>query len=96
MCVCLVLLAHDTAFDIFMHELCKTRPPEFSDNELVSLQISGMPSSLMVMAAGEDRAAERIIWRDIHMALVGEDMVIEFPVREMRLEGSRDVLQGCL
>ena len=93
MCVRLVLLACSTAFNVFPHKLCKTWPPEFSGYKLASLQITGMTSGVMVMTLGEDRSTEGVVWGNVHMAFVCEDMVIEPSVREVGLEGGRDVLQ---
>ena len=88
------MLAHGIAFDIFPHKLCKIQPPELSSDKLVSFEMTGVTSSLMVMAVDKDGAAERILQRDVDTTFVCEDVVIVFPVREMRPEGGRDVLQG--
>ena len=55
-----------------------------------------MAGCLMVMATGEDRAAEGVLRGNVDVTLVGQDVVIEFLVRETRLEGSENVLQGHL
>ena len=34
----------------------------------------------MVVAVGEDGATEGAIWRDIDATLVGQDMLVKFPV----------------
>ena len=95
-CVCLVLLACGTAFDIFVHKLCKAQPPEFRGDKLVGLEVTRVTGGLMVMAVGKDGATEGILWGNVDMILVCQDVIIEFPVREVRPEGSRDVLQGRL
>ena len=77
-----------------MYELCKVWPPELGSNELTSLEITGVTSSLMVMTAGKDGTSERILWGNIDIAFVCEDMVVILPVRETGVEGSRDILQG--
>ena len=96
MCVGLVLLAHSTAFNIFLHMLCKTQSPELSRNKLMGLEVSCMTGSFMVMILGEDGVAEQVIRGDIDMAFVCQDMVIVLPIQEARLEDSRDILQGRL
>ena len=80
MCVRLVLLACGTAFDIFSHELHKTWPSEFSSNKLVGFEITQVTSSLMVVATGEDGVAEGIVWGDIDMTFVCQDVVVKFLV----------------
>ena len=46
----------------------------------MSLEITRVPGGLVVMAAGEDGATERVLWRDIDMSFVHEDVVIILPV----------------
>ena len=46
----------------------------------------------MVVAAGEDGTLEGNLWGNVDTTFIGQDMVIEFPVREARLEDSGDVL----
>ena len=53
-----VLLAGCTTFVIFTDIGGKARPPEFSCNKLVGFQVSGMASSVVVVAALEDGVAE--------------------------------------
>ena len=50
-----------------------------------------MAHGLVIVAAGEDRAMEGVIRGNVDMSLVGQDMIIELPVREVGLEGSKDV-----
>ena len=92
----LVLLAHDIALNVFVHKLCKTGPPEFRGNKLASFQIARVLSGLMIVATGKDRVAEGVPRRNLYVALVSQDVVIVFPVREARLESSRNILQGQL
>ena len=91
-----VLLARGTVFDILSHKLHEARPPEFSSDELAGFEISGVAGGLMIMAAGKDGTTEGILWWDVDATLVSQDVVVKFPVRETRPEGSGDVLQGCL
>ena len=77
-----------------MHELHETRPPKFRDNELASFKVTWVTGSLMVVATGKDGVMERILQGDIDMTLVGQDMVIKFPVREAGPEGGGDIFQG--
>ena len=56
-----VLLAYGAALNILSYKLCKTQPPEFCGNELVSFEITGMSSSLMVMAVSKDGVTEGIL-----------------------------------
>ena len=79
-----------------MHKLCETGPPKLRGDKLVSLQVARVSGSLMVMAAGKDRVMERVIQGDVDTTFVGQDVVVIPPVREVRLEGSRDVLQQGL
>ena len=58
MCVRLVLLARCTALNVFAHEVCESQPPKLRGDELASLEITWVASSLMVMAMGEDRMVE--------------------------------------
>ena len=55
-----------------------------------------MAGSLVVMAAGKDRAAEGVLWGNVDTTLIGQDMIIKLPIRKVRPEGSGDVLQGRL
>ena len=89
-----VLLASGAVFDIPAHKLYEAWPPELSGNELMSLEITRVTDSLVVMTAGEDGTMERSFQGDIDATIVCQDIVVIFPVREVRLEGSRDVLQG--
>ena len=91
-----VLLARGAAFDVFSHKVCETQPPELRGNKLASFQVTGVTGSLVVVAAGEDGATEGILWGDVDTTLVGQDVVVEFPVGEAGPEGSGDVLQGRL
>ena len=75
-----VLLASDITLDLLLHKLCKTRPSEFHSNELTSFKVTRVAGSLVVMAMGEDRAMEGVVWGNVDMALVSEDMVIVLPV----------------
>ena len=95
-CVQLVLLASGTAINVLAHELCETQPLEFRSDELASLEVSRVTSGLVVVAAGKDGPAEGVLRGDIDATLVGQDMVVELPVREARSECSGDVLQGHL
>ena len=96
MCVGFILLACSTALDVLAHKLRETRPPEFRGDELASLQITGVAGSLVVVAAGKDRAAEGVFGGNVDATFVGQDVIVEFPVREARPEGGRDVFQGRL
>ena len=53
-----------------------------------------MTSGLMIMAVDEDGTPEGVIWRNVDMSFVVEDVVIIFPVQEAGPEGSGDILQG--
>ena len=55
-----------------------------------------MTSGLMVVAVGEDGMTEGVLWGNVDMTFVGQDVIVELPIRETRLEGSEDVLQGRL
>ena len=55
-----------------------------------------MAGSLVIMTVGEDGIAEGVIQGDINMSFIGENMVIIFPVREMRPEYSKDILERGL
>ena len=50
----------------------------------------------MIIAADEDGMTEGVLQGDVDAIFVGQDVVIELPVRETREEGSGDVLQGHL
>ena len=92
MSVRLILLAGGIALNIFMHKLCEAWPPKLRGDELASLEITGVAGSLVVMAAGKDGAMEGVLWGNVDMAFVGQDVVVIFPVREAGLEGGGDVL----
>ena len=94
MSVQFALLACGAALHILAWKLCKIRPPELGGNELVSFEITGMTSSLVVMTVGEDGVTEGTLWGNVDMAFISEDMIIELPVRKAGLEGSGDVFQG--
>ena len=61
---------HSTAFNIFLHELCEIRPPKFGSDELASLEVTRVASSLVVVATDKDGMSERICQRDIDMTFV--------------------------
>ena len=63
-----------------MHELCETQLPELRGDELVSLKVVRVTSCFMVMTPGKDGAAERVVWGDVDMTFVGQDMVVVLPV----------------
>ena len=56
-----VLLAGPTAFNILSDVGGETRPPEFSRNELISLQVAGVASSSVVVTMFEDGVTEGVI-----------------------------------
>ena len=93
MCVGFILLVHGTAFNLFLHKLCETWSPKLRGNKLASFEIAWMAGSLVVMTLGEDRATEGILWGNVDMPFICEDMVVILPVQEVGLEGSGDVLQ---
>ena len=95
-CVQLVLLAHSTAFDVFLHKLHETQSSELSSNKLMSLEVSRMTSSLVGMTLGKNRVVEGTIRGHIDASFVYKDMIVEFPVRKSGAEGSRNILQGRL
>ena len=74
------MLTHGAAFDVLVYELCETWPPEFRSNELVGFEVTQVASGLMDVASGEERLMEEILWWDIDMTFVCEDMIIILPV----------------
>ena len=76
----LVLLAHDTAFNVFTHKLCEAWPSELSSDKLVRFEVTRVTGGLMVMTPGKDGAMEEVVWGNIYTAFVYQDMVIVFPV----------------
>ena len=50
----------------------------------------------MVVTTGEDGVVEGVIGGNIDATFVGQDVVVEFPVQEVRPEGCGDVFQGHL
>ena len=71
MCVCLILLAGCTVFNVFVDVGGGARPPEFSSNKLVGFRVAGMSSSPMIMAMLEDGVVKGFIIWDIDATLVG-------------------------
>ena len=74
------MLACGTAFNIFAHKLHKPWLPEFRDDKLAGFEVAGVAGRLVVMTAGEDRVAERILWGYVDMTLIDQDVIIKFPV----------------
>ena len=64
-------MANGTAFDVFSHKLCEARPPEFGGDELAGFEITRVTSGLVVMAVGEDGAAEGVLQGHVDTVLVG-------------------------
>ena len=95
-CVGFILLACSTALDVLAHKLCETRPPELRGDELAGLEVTRVTGGFMVVAAAEDGATEGVLRGDVDTTFVGQDMVIELPVGETRLESCWDILQGRL
>ena len=62
----------------------------------MGLEVSRVTSSFVVMTVGEDGASEGGVRGNVDMTFVCKDAVVIFPVREMRPEGSGDILQGRL
>ena len=87
-----VLLAKGAALDISADVGGQARPPEFSRDQLASLQEARMTGGFVIMAALEDGAAEGIIHGDIDTAFVREDAGLNLPVSEPRAEWERNVL----
>ena len=87
----LVLLAKGTALDIVVDKGGEAGPPEFSGDQLASLQEAGMTGGFMIMAAFEDGAAEGIVCRDVDTTLVSKDTGFDLPVSEPGTKGERDV-----
>ena len=79
-CVGFVLLAHGAAFDVFAHKLCKLQPPEFRGDELAGFEVTRVTGGLVVVATGEDGTTEEVLWGDIDATLIGQDVVVKFPV----------------
>ena len=96
MSVLFILLAHGAAFNIFLHKLHKAQPSELSNDELTGLEIARVAGSLVVMIVDKDKSTEGVLWENVDVPFVGENMVVIFPVREMRLKSSGDVLQRQL
>ena len=94
MCVRLVLLAHAAVFHILLHKLHEAWPPELRGNKLVSFQVVRVTCSFVVMTADKDRVMKGVLWENINMSFVCEDVVIILPVQETGSEDSGDVLQG--
>ena len=51
-----------------------------------------MASHFMVMTILKDGVAEGFIVRDVHPTLVGEDACFDLPIREVEMEGERNIL----
>ena len=66
----LVLLAHGAAFNILAHKVCKAQPPEFSSNELASLEVTEVSDSHVVMTVDENGVTEGILWGNIDTSFV--------------------------
>ena len=64
------MLAHGTAFDVLVHELGKTQPPEFGGYELAGFEITRMTGGLVVMALCKDGVMEGILRGNIDTTLV--------------------------
>ena len=88
----LVLLAKGTALDVAADKGGEAGPPEFSGDQLASLQEAGMTGRFMVMAAFEDGAAEGIVCRNVDASLVSKDAGFDLPVSEPGTKGERDVV----
>ena len=87
MCICFILLADGTAFNISADEGGESRPPELSSNKLTCFKETGMAGRLMVMASFEDGMAEGIISGDVDVAFIGEDTGLNLPVSKAGAEG---------
>ena len=90
--VSLVLLAEGTALNIAVDEGGKSRPPEFSGDQLACFQEAGVAGRFVVMAVFENSAAKGVVRGDIDTALVSEDAGLDLPIGESRSKGERDVL----
>ena len=62
----------------------------------MGLEISRVTGGLMIMAMSKDGSEERVIWGDVHAALIHEDMVTIFLVQEARPECGENVFQRHL
>ena len=87
----LVLLAKGTALDVTADKGGEAWRPEFSGDQLASLQEAGMTGGFMIMAALEDGAAEGIVCRDIYTTFISKDAGFDLPVSEPGTKGERDV-----
>ena len=87
------MLAHGTVFNVLAHKLHKAWPPELRSDELASLEVARVTSGFVVMTLDKDGAVKGAIWGNVDMIFVDQDMVVILLVREVGLEGSRDVLQ---
>ena len=83
----LVLLANCTPFDVFAHERCQTRPPEFGGDQLTGFQLAQVACSFMVMAMNEDGLLERGVRGDVNMTFVSKNPLGVLPVRQIGMEG---------
>ena len=87
MCIRFALLANCISLNIFVHERCEARPPEFKGDKLAGFQISRVAHSLMVMATSKDGPVERGVGGNVNTSLVGEDTLGILPIRQTRTEG---------
>ena len=73
-------MAGGTPFNITLDELGKTRPPEFSSNKLMSLEVIQVASGFVIMTMVNNGSLKCVVWGNIYMSLVSEDAFRDLPV----------------
>ena len=86
------LLARAASLDIFAHKLCEAWPPIVGGDELAGLQESWMPCHGMIVVLRDDGASEVIGGGNIHVTLVGKEIVVHLKVGKAGVEVSGDVV----
>ena len=71
MCVCLVLLANCTTFNVFLDIGGRARPLELSSNKLAGFQVTRVADGFVIMAMLEDGVVKGFIIGDIDPTLIG-------------------------
>jgi hypothetical protein len=85
--ICFALLAEGTTFDVFAHELRKTRPLISGSDELAGFKIAWVAGRGVIMRTSNDVVVKGTRVRDVDMVLVSEEATINLPIGKVGTEG---------
>ena len=91
-----ILLTGCTSINVFLDELGHSWLPVSSGQELFSLQVSGVSSSLVIVELPDQVQSEVVLVGDVNSSLVGKNSSVIRPISELGSELCGEVFIHCL